>query len=73
MYTRMLRPSFLRPLATTRLATRPYSTTKLADVNPAALTITHTQTPTTLGREEDLVFGRKFTGPIDLSSPRLPR
>jgi hypothetical protein len=60
----MLRPSMFLRLQFGRRALHSYSVQvpKLAGVDPSKLTIERTRTPTKLGKEEDLVFGKKFTG-----------
>lgn len=62
----MLRSSLLRacaPRVGSGAGLRAYSARpQLADIDPAKLTITRTQTPKALLQPEDLVFGRTFSG-----------
>ena len=64
-----LRTSALRPArhATVRFYTTPAT---LAGVDPSKMMIQRTQTPSQLMKEEELVFGRTFTGTFFSTLPR---
>jgi hypothetical protein len=61
-----------RPQTAARFAAvRPYSVQapKLSDVDPSKMVIQRTQTPGVMMKEEELVFGRTFTGEFFQKSP----
>ena len=68
-----LAPRLLAPLQAARsysIQPKGASTSQLLDIEPSKLIISETGTPCDLKKPEELVFGRTFTGKMNMATQR---